>query len=250
METSAAHGAVLALTGLFVCSNAAAILLGKPNPERTGRAVKWLQRSTTAQLALAGWVYWLGMTRGTGLSDFSLLIAAGLTLSFLADLIMAEYIRVGNRVIGGILVFGAAHIAYITAYSSVSVALQLDRPFWPALGVWMPVGILLWAAAVRSPAQPRVLNYGALGYTLLLATMVAGATSLAVADRRFWFLGLGTVLFLASDLMLGNHIFRKNKWPYVSDVAWLTYVAGQCAIVWSNDAAFSMLRSLTAGSAP
>jgi uncharacterized membrane protein YhhN len=231
------------LLALFVISNIAAIALGKPSADRARRAIPWLQRSTSLQLAIMAWLFWALAARGTPLAAFSLLIAVGMSLSFVADLIMADIIRLPNRVMGGIVVFGLAHLTYIGAYVSGGQALGILRaPLWGgAVVCLLALGLVLWQRLIRSPTAPQLLNYGALGYTLLITVMVATAVALSLADGRLGLLTIGASLFLISDVILGNQIFRQNLWPYVSEVVWLTYIFGQAGIVWSNLFALNML---------
>src|SRR4026209_2206968 len=88
------------LLTIFVLSNVAAILLGKPDETRTRRALPWLQRSTSLQLAVMALLVWLIQGRRPVVAPFSILIAAGMTVSFAADLIMAGRIRAPERVLG------------------------------------------------------------------------------------------------------------------------------------------------------
>jgi hypothetical protein len=39
---------------------------------------------------------------------------------------------------------------------------------------------------------------------------------------------------LLSDVILLNHMARRNNWFLVSDVVWVLYISGQALIVWSN----------------
>ncbi len=231
------------LLALFILSNAAAIAFGTPSPDRTRRAIRWLQRSTSLQLAIMAWLFWLLAARETKLSAFALLVAAGMSISFIADLIMAEIIRAPNRVMGGIVVFGLAHLTYIGAYVSGGQALGILRPpLWGGAVVgFLVLGLALWQMLIRNPSAPQSLNYGALGYTLLITVMVATAVALALAEGRLALLAIGASLFLISDVILGNHIFRQNNWPYVSEVIWLTYILGQAGIVWSILPALTLL---------
>lgn len=47
-------------------------------------------------------------------------------------------------------------------------------------------------------------------------------------------LALGAALFMVSDTILGNQLFRDNTWFMVSDVVWITYIFGQALIVFSS----------------
>lgn len=225
---------LIAITAVMVVSNVAAILLGRPSADRTRRALPWLQRSTSLQVALIAWVFWIAAAHGSVFATYSFLVSAGLSVSFVADLIMADILRVPNRVIGGIVVFGVAHVLYITAYLTGGLAagvLRL-RVIVGSEAAWLAVGLLLWNLLVKNPDAPRTLTWGALGYTLLVTTMVATAVALALCDSRFVLLAPAAIVFLISDLILGNQIFRRNDWPYVAEVVWSTYIVGQTGIVW------------------
>ena len=105
--------------------------------------------------------------------------------------------------------------------------------------LWLGLGA--WVVFVRSPHLPPLLSYAAPGYVILLSAMTGLAASLALAAPRLWTLALGAVLFLASDTLLANHIFRKRNWFLVNDVVWVTYICGQALIVWSNVATLGLL---------
>ena len=231
-----------ALLAVFVVSNVAALALGTPNPTRTRRALPWLQRSTSLQLALLAWVFSLA-GRDTALAPWTLGIAIGMSVSFVADLIMAQMIRLPNHVLGGMVVFALAHTAYLWAYVQLGQRLGLLRA--PAvilsLVVFWALGLVLWRRLVYTPTAPAALTYGALGYMLFLAAMTAVAVALTLAEPRLWTLGPGAVLFLVSDAILGNQLFRKHEWPYVSEAVWLTYIIGQAGIVWANGLALPLL---------
>ena len=237
---------LFALLAVFVVSNVGAIVFGHPAPDRTRRAIPWLQRSTSLQLAIMAWLFWLLGARPTPLSSYSLLIAVGMSVSFAADLIMAEAARAPKLLAGGIVVFGIAHLVYLSAYWVGGLALGILNAAIVAgsIIVWLAVGLAAWQWLVYDPSMPPLLKYGSLGYTLLIAAMAATALALALVENRLWSLGVGAVLFVVSDVALGNHIFRRNNWPYVKEVVWLTYIIGQAGIVWSN---LPMLRIILAG---
>ena len=231
-----------ALLAVFAVSNVAALALGTPNPTRTRRALPWLQRSTSLQLALLAWVFVVA-GRGTPLAPWTVGIAAGMSVSFVADLIMAQMIRLPNHVLGGMVVFALAHTAYLWAFAQLGQRLGLLRPtpVLAALLVFWALGLVLWRRLVYTPTAPAPLTYGALGYMLFLAAMAAVAVALTLAEPRLWTLGPGAVLFLVSDAILGNQLFRKHEWPYVSEAVWLTYIVGQAGIVWAGGLALTLI---------
>jgi hypothetical protein len=72
-----------------------------------------------------------------------------------------------------------------------------------------------------------------LGYALLLGVMAGAAVGLVVQEARFLVLAIGALLFLVSDAILGNWLFRGNEWFLIGDGVWILYAAGQALIVFS-----------------
>ncbi len=223
---------------------ASAFAFGKFSADRTRHSIRPLLMLTSALLVVMAALFWLRHALPTSLAGFSLLVTLGMAASFVGDLIMAEYIRTPNRVMFGILAFGVAHVLYIAGYLSARRALGLESGVagWGVIAVFLVIGLAAWALVVRSPQVPAMLNYGALGYTLLLSGMTGLAAALALAAPRLWTLPLGAVLFLASDTILANQVFRKRNWFLVNDVVWVLYVCGQALIVWSNAPALELLK--------
>lgn len=227
------------LGALAIIGNALALLLGRPNAARTSRAIPWLQRSTSLLLALAAWGFYLTGAIATALAPFALSVAVGMSLSFVADLIMAEIIRLPNRVLGGIAVFALAHLAYIAAILLLARALGRTPAGAMLAGAAVCVlgGAIYWRAAVDSPRAPAALRGGSLLYLAMLGTMTGMALGMALTWPALWSLAAGALLFFISDAILGNQIFRDHNWPGVGDVVWVTYILGQAGIVWANAAA-------------
>lgn len=223
------------LIGLAAAGNLVAFALGRPNARGTGRMIPWLQRSTSLLLALAAWAMALLGAGGRAAAPFAYAVAVGMSLSYVADLIMAEMIRVPNRVLGGMIVFGLAHLAYLGGMVGLDGALGLAAGAamlgWVA--AFLVVAVVYWRLAVDTPKAPRPLRIGALGYLILLAAMTGVAWGIAMREPGFWILAVGGLLFFVSDAILGNQIFRDHNWRGVGDVVWLTYIAGQAGIVWS-----------------
>ncbi len=233
------HSLTLPLAGgllvLAAASNLLAFALGRPNPRGTGRMIPWLQRSTSLMLALAAWALAGLGAGGSAAAPYAYAVAAGMSLSFVADLIMAELIRVPNRVLGGMAVFGLAHLLYLVGLFMLdrTVGLGAARSMLAWAAVFLLVAVIFWRFLVDTPAAARVLRAGALGYLVLLAAMTGAAWGVVAQAPQLWSLAAGALLFFISDAILGNQIFRKNDWPGVGDLVWLTYIAGQAGIVWS-----------------
>jgi uncharacterized membrane protein YhhN len=135
--------------------------------------------------------------------------------------------------IGGIVVFSVGHLCYIAAFSQAATALRLKDPFAESLlwVVFVVVAAFLWFFLIYNPAKSRTLNVGSLIYGWLIAIMAGTATALALSDPRFAPTAIGGVLFLISDIILGNRELRDNGWFLVHDVVWVLYIAGQALIV-------------------
>jgi hypothetical protein len=141
--------------------------------------------------------------------------------------------------------FGVGHIFYIMAYLQLGGVLGLSdtRVRLAALVTFPLIALVVWWIVIRSPRASRILNYGSLGYSLLLAGMLSMAVALTVQDVGLLPMGLGAALFTLSDVILGNEVVRDNRWYPVGDVVWLTYIAGQALIVFSSAAALRLLAS-------
>lgn len=224
------------LLGMWAAILISAFAFGQFNADRTRHDIRPLLMVTSALLVVMAALFWLGGAWKTRLAAFSLLIALGMSASFVGDLIQAEYIPIPQRVAFGILAFGSAHVLYIAAYLNAARALGLEGGAGQEMVVagFLVLGLILWAVVARSPAAPPILGYGALGYTLLISAMTGLAVWLAVAEPRLRPLALGAVLFLASDAILSTQLFRKRTCFLMSDVVWVLYICGQALIVWSN----------------
>lgn len=207
-----------------------AFIFGHYNAERTRRTIKPLRLSTSWILVACAWIIW---SANTTLRTPALLIALGMTFGALGDLVLADVLPLPKRMISGIIVFSIGHLCYIAAFSQTARTLGLNDPFagsilWAAFVI---VAALLWFFLIYNPAKSRVLNMGSLFYGWLIAIMAGTATALAMADSRFTLTAIGGMLFLISDIILGNRELRDHGWFLVHDVVWVLYIAGQAAIV-------------------
>ncbi|MBI3359777.1 MAG: lysoplasmalogenase [Chloroflexi bacterium] len=231
-----------ALLVLWAVTLISAFAFGKYNEDHTRHDIRPLLMVTSALLVVMAALFWWGGARDTLLAGFSLMVSLGMFASFIGDMILAEYIRTPKPVIFGIIAFGIAHGFYIAGFLIAGAAVGVAGDIVQAAVVMaaVTVAVILWAAFVRSPETPRMLNVAVLIYLGLIATMTGLAVWLALGQPRLWPLALGAILFLASDTILGNQIFRKNSWFLVSDVVWMLYICGQALIVWSNAVARSL----------
>ncbi len=207
-----------------------AFVFGHDNEEHTRRTIKPLRLSTSWILVVCAWIIFF---TSTTLRLPALLIALGMTCGALGDLILAGVIRTPNVMIGGILIFAIGHLLYIAAFSQTAQALGLADPFTGSL-LWVVLVLIasfLWFFFVYNPARSRVLNMGSVLYGWLIAVMAGVAIALALQDPRFTLTAIGGILFLISDMILGNRELRDHAWFLVHDVVWVLYIAGQALIV-------------------
>jgi hypothetical protein len=233
-----------ALLLLWVGLLAGGLLLGKPDAERRNRLPLPVRMALSLTLLAAALVWWQAGTAGTSLVRFGLWIAVGMAFGLLGDIFMAGLIVAKPRhVIFGILAFGAGHACYILAFWQAAGVLALDSgSVWLAsVVIYLVAAALLWLLLVRESARGPALNYGTLGYSLLLAAMAGAALALALQDAAFVPLALGGLLFVVSDLILGSELMRRTHFPSIGDVIWTTYTVAQMLIVYSSTAALAAL---------
>ncbi|MEZ4768225.1 MAG: lysoplasmalogenase [Caldilineales bacterium] len=192
--------------------------------------------ATSGVLMAAALVWWLGATRATVLAGYGLLIFTGMTLGFAGDLVMAKVIRTPNRVIFGMLAFGAGHLCYIAAFLGLGRVLGSQSDV-PLAAIWLGYAFLsaiLWYTLIRQPARGRALNVGTLVYALLIAAMAGSAMWLATARLDLLPLALGGLLFIVSDMFVGSELMRGTSFRSIGDVIWITYTVAQMLIVYST----------------
>jgi uncharacterized membrane protein YhhN len=207
-----------------------AFIFGHYNADRTRRTIKPLRLSTSWILVACAWIIFAAS--GT-LRAPALLIALGMTFGAIGDLVLADVIPLPKRMISGIIVFSIGHLCYVAGFTQTAGVLGLSNPLTESL-VWVVfviVAAFLWFFLIYNPTKSRVLNIGSLFYGWLIAIMAGTATALALSDPRFTLTAIGGVLFLISDIILGNRELRDNGWFLVHDVVWVIYIAGQALIV-------------------
>ncbi len=217
------------------------------------RMLTWTRLGSSLVLVVAGWSWlaaaWAMPARGFA-CNFALLIAVGMTLGFLGDLFMAGVIGGTPNTLGGMVAFGAGHLAYITAIVSYATKLASSPGArLAAWAAWLAVGIVGWyfavwrgARAIPDGAIPdgaTPMRWAALPYALLLSSTAGAATGLALQAAIFVPLAVGAALFLFSDLLIAADIFSQRRLKGQNNLIWLTYGPGQMLIVYSIGAALA-----------
>ncbi len=225
---------LLAAEGLMLFGGLAC---GKLNGQRSGRLPRSVRVALSLGLLLAASLNALAVVQLRVLDWYTGLVFLGMCAGFVGDLIMAEVIRLPDRLIGGMAAFAVGHVAYLSGFV---VLVRQDRsPIRPALLVVMTALIVVaWYALVHSAHVRRSRDLGSLLYSLVIGWMVALALQLALHDPRHAMIALGAWLFMCSDLLLGNWVIRGHVWDGVNDWVWVTYVSGQFLIVFSIATAF------------
>jgi hypothetical protein len=216
---------------------------GRPTPDHTRRMPTWTRMGSSLTLAVIAWS-WYVFTRGLPVGTYALWIAVGMSLGVLGDLVLASVIPVAQPVLAGILAFGLGHGAYLFATLFVGNRFGFDAalPRFGSLVLWGLIGLAGWYLFVFRGQRPTAVHWAALPYALLLASVAGLFTGLALQSVAFVPAAVGAALFLASDLILANHLFTGRTFPLVGDVIWLTYGPGQALIVASIAAAVQVAR--------
>lgn len=146
-------------------------------------------------------------------------IALVLTLGALGDLL----IELAGLVTGA-LAFLAGHLVAIRFYRRERRATLSKSQ--DALARYAPILVVL--TAYHLPAD-RLLAWGIGVYALALAIMASSAW--ASRFSRYW-VGLGAMAFVASDLLLFARLGPLNGSPVPDWLVWPLYFAGQAMIAW------------------
>jgi YhhN-like protein len=224
--------ALLALFTLWAALLFGGFILGRPSAEDDRRMPTWTRMASSVTLVV---IAWLGVyfTRATPVGGYALLIAIGMSLGLLGDLILAQVIPFTEHVLGGIAAFGLGHIAYLAAAIGLARQFGLVAPvaLWSMLALWLVVGVAGWYLVVFRGQKPTALHWAALPYALLLASVAGVFMGLALQSSLIIPAAIGAILFLASDLILASQLFAGRSFPLIGDIIWLTYGPGQALIV-------------------
>lgn len=162
-------------------------------------------------------------------STYSQWIVIGLVCSLIGDVLL---IWPNQYFIAGLVAFLLTHVAYL-------VALTRHCKF--------PASSLIWLAyfvaasgffLILSPALPAALQIPVAVYALLLSTMAAQAMSRLLLFRSgpAMCAAFGALFFMASDMLLALHRFRRPL-LYSNIFILVLYYIGQCLIAWSTSPA-------------
>ena len=208
-----------------------------PELKTNGRLPRPIRMLLSFSLVVAAFVIWLAGAKYTVYAQW---VAFGMLASFIGDLIMARLIPLPNRLIGGMIAFGIAHVLYIAAYvQTISAIVQsFDSALVGLLVGFVFYGVVSiggWQILIRNPEKEPAINIGALVYGAWVGMMASFALALAVAvGGAFWLTALGGLSFVASDFTIGITDIRGIKIKNANDWIWLTYVMAQMGITYSS----------------
>jgi hypothetical protein len=143
-----------------------------------------------------------------------LLIALGMTFGFLGDISNSGLVIRDPKqaTMGGIITFAIGHLFYMGACLWIRKHQHIHgRGAWiGSMVIWQVMGLLGWYLVIYTKPPLSAVHWAALPYCLLLAGTAGMTAALATLDRRYFWLGLGGALFLASDLVLAVQLFRDD----------------------------------------
>ncbi len=222
----------------------ALFIVGLLGPWRDANATGHLPRAARMLLSFslvvaAAFLIWGG---GSRIPVYAQWVFFGMCASFVGDLVMARLIPFPNRLFGGMLAFGVAHLLYITAYHRTLQTISALEPY-NRFALGLVIGLvfyglvlgLVWWFLIRNPRKGTILNVGALAYGGVIAVMASFALALALAlGGAFWLTALGGLLLLCSDFIIGMTNIHDIPLTNANDWIWLTYVAGQMGIIYAS----------------
>ena len=228
------------LAAVWFCLLFGGFLLGKPSPRSDRRMPLWTRIGSSGVLAVAGWS-WFYIAMGTDANLFSGLIATGMTLGFVGDLLMARLIPVARHVLAAMAAFGLGHLAYTVGLATLVARIPPASPrsCLVALVAWLIVGVAGWWLVVYRRSRQTKEVWLVLLYALFAGGTAGLATCLALQNADFAPVAVGAALFVLSDAILAAHLFSGLSFRLIHDLVWLTYGPAQMLIVYSVPAAIS-----------
>lgn len=183
-------------------------------------------------------------------TDFAKFMLAGFICSFLGDLFLHTFPKFGviyvNYGLGGAS-FLAGHVLFALAFFKAGFAIA---PGSPAITVWEGVAVVALAVGMNLLMRLLGLKLGKASvpifiYSLALSLTVVKASSVgikAIGAAGTWpvlvTLGLGAVLFAASDLVLASDFFTGGKNIKKKTANMVLYYSGQMllalSLMWVN----------------
>jgi hypothetical protein len=232
------------MIGSLLLGQIVAFLIGWAGPWRdppehaTNGRVAWpIRMGLSFSMVVGAAVVWFMAAGDSPAAVYAGYALLGMILSFIGDLIMARLIPTPNRLLGGMVAFGAAHALYIRAYASAAAAAGasiLNLGLLVALPVYLAATFFGWRDYIRNSSKADALNIGALAYGTWIAIMASCAVALASAlGGNWWLAAVGGASFMLSDFLIGVTSIREKEIENANDWIWFTYLAGQMGIIYA-----------------
>ena len=161
-----------------------------------------------------------------------MLIALGMTLGFVGDLLLADALPVKQGFLAGMGAFALGHIAYIVAILSQTPHFQ-----WTVEGLALLVGLVGWYRSFFAAAKARCYCAGRRSLCATACHHGGRGRGAGDPDACVFPLALGAALFLVSDLLVAGEQFGRLRFPHIGDAVWLTYGPAQMLIVYAVNSA-------------
>jgi hypothetical protein len=143
-----------------------------------------------------------------------LMLALGMAFGFLGDISNSGLVIKDPKqaTMGGIVTFAIGHLCYMATCLWIrnNQGLRQNNTWWGSIIIWQLIGLAGWFIVIFTDKPLTPVHWAALPYCLLLAGTAGMTCGLALADRRYFWLGLGGAFFLASDLVLAIQLFRDD----------------------------------------
>jgi hypothetical protein len=194
-----------------------------------------LRMASCLLLAVAAWLAWWALRRSRVAGALAL-VAIGMTLGFYGDSHVGDrfwWPPFPNKIVGGIILYGLGHLAYVAACVLIGRAERLagGLRWWMPILAWQAAALVAWAAVALPSSEEPGLRLPTLLYTLLVAATPGFATALAVQRPIFGWMALGGVLFLISDILLAWQVFHQ-PFPFIDELTWINYGGGEMLLVY------------------
>ena len=163
-------------------------ILGKPDPDKRRRLPLGARMGMSVALVIAAFVWWRAGTAGTSLGRLRSVRLLGYgqrlpgrSLYGWVDCPETQECDLWHPVLRNRPCF-----LYPGLCAGCRSTRSGSRPGRTVtLAVYLAVAVILWLVFVRSPARGRTMNFGTLGYSLLLSAMGATAMALALQNGAF-----------------------------------------------------------------
>ncbi|WP_125152055.1 lysoplasmalogenase [Clostridium rectalis] len=165
---------------------------------------------------------------------YSIFVLTGMIISFFGDLAMAGVLSFSNRLIGGMTLFGLAHICYFVGFIFTIIFMGKFKIGISILNLFiLIIFICICNKFIRNKFNGDIdtFNIGVV-YSTLILNMAINALWLAFASQgKFIITFIGASLFIISDGIIAFMESQLFQIKHSGLVIWITYIAAQMCII-------------------